>query len=137
MPSVRQFFRPAQVNRDAASGQPQPLAAQETRAGAGQAWNLQPGYGYALPSTTGRSDMGAAGVVNSFGKVLTNPIGAGVVALHRPQASYGMAGQYIDHTIFWASRTIPTTIPLGPLTSPAVLEALLGTVNVQAAVRTT
>ncbi len=133
---VRSWFRPASP----AGGQRgfgTPLGVRETRQAAGQPWPLMPGYGYAIPSQTSRSDMGADGTVNSFGKVLTNPIGAGVVACYRPQASYGMAGQYIDHTIFWASQTIPTTIPLGPLVSPQTLAALLGTVNVQAAVRTT
>lgn len=75
--------------------------------------------------------------VHNFGKVLTNPIGAGVVARYRPQASYGPAGTYANGQIFWTSQAIPTTINLQGLTDPAALAAVLGPIRVQAVVRTT
>lgn len=78
---------------------------------------------------------GAAAYVPITGKVLTNPIGAGVVALHRPQASYGPGGEYVDHQIWWTSQAIPTSVNLQGLTNPDELAALLGQINVQAAVR--
>lgn len=80
-------------------------------------------------------DRGAAAYVPNYGKVLTNPIGAGVVALHRPQASYGPAGQYVNGAIWWTSQAVPTSVNLQGLTDPAVLAAVLGPINVQAAVR--
>lgn len=92
-------------------------------------------YGYSIPTTRGRSDMGARGVVQNFGKVLTNPIGAGVVALHRPQASYGGAAQYVAGWDFWSSQSIPTTVNLQGLTRPEVLEAVLSQIEVQGVVR--
>jgi hypothetical protein len=78
---------------------------------------------------------GTARDVPNFGKVLTNPIGAGVVALHRPQASYGQAAQYYAGTIWWTPQAIPTSVNLSGLTSPDALAAILGPLYVQAAVR--
>lgn len=132
--TTRSFFPPPSPSRTQ-RGFPMPGGQPETRAAAGMPWPLVAPFGGVIMVQPRRSDMGAAGFVMNFGKVLTDPIGAGVVAPHRPQAYYGQAGQYIDHTIFWAQRTIPTTIPLGPLTTPAELQALLGRVNVQAAIR--
>lgn len=80
---------------------------------------------------------GAAAYVQNYGKVLTNPIGAGVVAKYRPQASYGSSGQYVNGEIFWTSQAIPTTVNLQGLTDPAALAAVLGPIRVQAVVRTT
>ena len=80
-------------------------------------------------------DQGAAGYAPQFGQVLSNPIGAGIVTRARPQASYGPAGQYVNGYIWWVPQTVPTSLQLGGLTSPQELQALLGTVNVQAAVR--
>lgn len=90
-----------------------------------------------LPSwaPTARQSYGAEGVAPQYGKVLTNPIGAGVVALHRPQASYGGAAAYYNGIIWWTSQSIPTSVNLQGLTDPAVLAAVLGPINVQAAVR--
>lgn len=78
---------------------------------------------------------GTARDVPNFGKVLTNPIGAGVVALHRPQASYGQAAQYVAGTIWWTPQGIPTSVNLQGLTSPEALAAVLGPLYVQAAIR--
>lgn len=131
----RSWFAPEQCRSQAQRGYPMPLNGCETRAAAGQPWADMSGFGGSIAVMPRREDMGAAGFVQNFGKVLTNPIGAGVVALHRPQASYGVAGQYVAHTIFWASQTIPTSIPHGSLVSPQQMLDLLGTVNVQAAMR--
>lgn len=78
---------------------------------------------------------GTARDVPNYGKVLTNPIGAGVVALFRPQASYGQAAQYYNGAIWWTPQAIPTSIPTQGLTSPAAMRELLGDLYVQAAVR--
>lgn len=97
--------------------------------------NVPPIYGEVGYNWTPYYSRGAAAYVPITGKVLTNPIGAGVVALHRPQASYGPGGEYIDHQIWWTSQAIPTSVGMQGLTNPADLAALLGQVNVQAAVR--
>lgn len=116
-------------------GFPAPLKAQQGRRGWG------PG-----PTSSGRpvdhlapwwAGHVANRTVHNFGKVLTNPIGAGVVARYRPQASYGPAGTYVNGQIFWTSQAIPTTINLQGLTDPAALAAVLGPIRVQAVVRTT
>jgi hypothetical protein len=75
---------------------------------------------------------GAAAFVPNFGTVFSNPIGAGVVAKYRPQASYGMAAQYAAEQLFWTAQAIPTNIPMQGLTDPAELKALLSTVDVTA-----
>lgn len=82
-----------------------------------------------------KQDYGAAAYAPQYGKVLTNPIGAGVVARYRPQASYGSAAQYVNGAIWWTSQGIPTSVSLTGLTDPAVLAAVLGPVNLQAAIR--
>lgn len=69
-----------------------------------------------------------------FGQLSYNPIGAGVVATARPQASYGPAGQYEAGTIFWTAQDIPTSIALAGVLSPDQLNALLAN-NVKAAYR--
>lgn len=80
-------------------------------------------------------DRGAAAWVQNFGKVLTNPIGAGVQVRHRPQASYGSSAAYYNGVAFWTSQAVPTSVNLTGLTDPNVLAAVLGPINVQAAVR--
>lgn len=82
-------------------------------------------------------DRGAAAYVPITGKLLYNPIGAGIVVNHRPQASYGPAGQYADGAIWWASQAIPTSVNLQGLTSPDELANLLDDIQIQAVVRTT
>lgn len=109
--------------------------AQRRPAGSMDAVALQ--YGGHLDTVTPYYSRGAAAVVPNFGKVLTNPIGAGVVAQYRPQASYGPAGQYVNGAVWWTSQAIPTSVNLQGLVDPASLEAILGPINVQAVVRTT
>lgn len=135
MAAKRRWFSPGSCSSQRQRGFPMPLGQDETREASGRP--LRPTMAQSFPIFVhpARSDMGARGVVSLFGQTFVNPIGAGVYAPNRPQASYGIAGQYVDHTIFWAQQTIPTTIPMGPLTSPAELAALLGIVNVQAALR--
>ena len=82
-------------------------------------------------------DRGAAAFVPNFGKLLYNPIGAGVVAKYRPQASYGGAAQYANGALWWTSQAIPTSINLQGLTTPDELNDILNSVEVQAVVRTT
>jgi hypothetical protein len=127
------IFQPGVDATQAQRGTPQPEGFDQMR---NPPWSHRAPFGGTIFCAPRRSDMGAAGYVSNFGLLFTNPIGAGIVAPNRPQASYGLAGQYIAHTIFWAQQTIPTSIQMGPLTSPDVMLALLGTVNIQAAMRT-
>lgn len=93
--------------------------------------------GLPVPVVTPYFSRGAAATVQNYGKVFTNPIGAGVVARYRPQASYGKAAQYANGVIFFSNQAIPTSVNLQGLTDPAALQAVLGDINVQAAYRTT
>ena len=79
---------------------------------------------------------GAAAFVQNFGKVTVNPIGAGVFAADRPQASYGPAAEYHNGQIWWTPQNIPTSIPSQSLVNPEDLSAALGPINSQAAGRT-
>lgn len=97
--------------------------------------NKPPVFGGVYMKWTPEYDRGAAAYVPNFGKVLTNPIGAGIPALQRPQSSYGPAAQFVNGAIWWANQVIPTSVNLTGLTSPEELEALLGTLQVQAVVR--
>jgi hypothetical protein len=75
---------------------------------------------------------GANAYAPQFGQVLSNPIGAGIVANHRPQAFYGGAGTYEHGSIWWTSQAIPTTINLQGLADSKALEAQLGEIYVEA-----
>lgn len=102
---------------------------------AGSMPNVPPIYGNNIPVYTPYYSRGAAAYVQNYGKVLTNPIGAGIVANNRPQASYGPSAEYHNGAIWWTSQAVPTSVGMQGLTSPQVLAALLGRMNVQAAVR--
>jgi hypothetical protein len=121
---------------DQQRGFPAPLSKGQQRPG-GRMPNQPIAYGLANPVRGPVWDHGAADWVQNFGKVLSNPIGAGIAVNYRPQSSYGGAAQYVNGALWWSSQTIPTSIPTQSLTDPATLAALLGTVNVQAVVRTT
>jgi hypothetical protein len=97
--------------------------------------NIPPTSGEAIEVWTPYYSRGTAAWVPNFGKVLYNPIGAGVVANHRTQASYGPAAQYIDGALWWTSQVTPTSIDMTGLTSPETLQAILGNTMVQAVVR--
>jgi hypothetical protein len=96
-----------------------------------------PQYGGSVQVYTPYFDRGAAAFVQNFGKVLYNPIGAGIVARFRPLPSYGMAGQYLQGAVWWSSQAIPTSINSQSLIDPQVLAALLSQVQIQGVVRTT
>lgn len=130
----RSFFGAARP-RGEQRGFPEPFNAGQRRPD-GSMPNVPAYSGLPTPVTTPYFSRGAAATVQNYGKVLTNPIGAGVVAQHRPQASYGSAAQYVNGAIWWTSQAIPTTVNLQGLTSPADLAAVLGPVYVQAAIRT-
>jgi hypothetical protein len=121
---------------DSARGFPAPIAPAQARP-AGSMPNVPPVTGRHVDVETVPFSRGALRWVPNFGKVLYNPIGAGVVALYRPQAFYGPAGQFAANAIWWAPQSIPTSVRLTGLNTPAELAALLGTTNVQAVVRTT
>lgn len=97
--------------------------------------NKPPVYGDSIPVWTPYYDRGAAAYVQNYGKVLYNPIGAGIAVNHRPSASYGPSAEYINGQIWWTSQAVPTSVGLQGLTSPAVLQALLSRMSVQAVVR--
>lgn len=116
------------------TGQPEPLNGLQHR---------PPGSMDAVPPIFGGVDYnysreysrGAGAFVPITGKVLTNPIGAGLVAMQRPQASYGPSGEYVAGQIFWTSQAVPTTVDLNGLLSAEQVEALVGNMSVQAMVR--
>ncbi len=97
--------------------------------------NEPPIFGNVYQNYTPYYSRGAAAYVPNFGYVLTNPIGAGVVALQRPQAFYGPAAEYQDGSIWWTSQAVPTAVHLQGLTNPHELAALLSQMEVQAVVR--
>lgn len=102
---------------------------------AGSMPNVPPLFGGVAYVETPYYSRGANAYVPNTGKVLTNPIGAGIVASYRPQASYGPAAQYADGAIWWSSQVIPTSIDLQGLTDPAALAAILDPLQIQAVVR--
>lgn len=129
------FFQPASP-AGGQRGYPEPNGGAQRRP-AGSMPNIQTPDGLNHEVYTPYFSRGAAAYVQNYGKVLTNPIGAGVVARYRPQASYGPAAQYVNGAIWWTSQAIPTSVNLQGLTDPAALLAILGRTNVQAVVRTT
>lgn len=122
------------LNPGVQAGQPEPLNALQHRP-PGSMPNEAPIYGEVGYNWTPEYSRGAGAYVPITGKVLTNPIGAGVVAMQRPQASYGPSGEYVDHAIWWHSQAVPTTVDLNGLLSAEQVEALVGSMSVQAMVR--
>jgi hypothetical protein len=132
---IRSWFRPASP-RSGQQGFASPGNAAQERP-AGSMPNDPPIYGQAIEVYTPYFSRGAAAYVQNYGKVLTNPIGAGIVATSRPQASYGQSGQYANGAIWWANQVIPTSINIQGLTDPEALAEIVGSLNVEAMVRTT
>jgi hypothetical protein len=132
---LRSWFQPASP-RGGQQGFPAPENPAQQRP-PGTMPNRPLPYGLPIFTETPYYDRGAGAFVPNFGKTLTNPIGAGIVACHRPQPSYGESGQYHNGAIWWTPQVIPTSIPLIALNDPAALEAIVGPVNIQAMVRTT
>lgn len=120
--------------RSMQSGQPEPENALQMRP-PGSMPNMAPIDGITDFNITPNYSRGADAFVPITGKVLTNPIGAGVVAMQRPQASYGPAGEYVHGQIFWKSQSVPTSVDLNGLLGPEQVQALVGNMNVQAMVR--
>lgn len=117
-------------------GFPSPLAFLQRRP-KGSMPNNPPVFGGVEYHETRDMDRGASAFVPITGKVLTNPIGAGIYAPHRPQAWYGAPGQYADGAIWWSTQNIPTNVNLSGLVSADELAALLDNIQIQAVVRTT
>lgn len=124
------------VGAGAQRGFPAPESAAQARP-LGSMPNNPPVFGGVFQNYTPYYDRGAAAYVPNFGYVLYNPIGAGVAARYRTQASYGPGGSYDNGAIWWTSQAVPTSINLQGLTDPAVLGALLNRMQVQGVVRTT
>lgn len=120
--------------RDGQAGQPEPENALQHRP-PGSMPQVPPIFGEVAQVWTPEYSRGAAAYVPNTGTLFTNPIGAGIVAMQRPQGSYGPSGQYVDHTIFWATQVVPTSVHLSGLATPDEILALLGQMNVQAALR--
>lgn len=136
MRPIKGLFSWMMPSRDGQRGFPSPEAPDQSRP-PGSMPNVPPIFGGVYQNYTPYYDRGAAAFVPNFGFLLTNPIGAGVVALQRPQASYGPAGQYFNGAIWWTSQAIPTSVNLQGLTNPEVLASILSTNELQAVVRTT
>jgi len=113
-----------------------PLSPSERRP-AGSMPAAPPIWGGVYQHWTPYYDRGAAAYVPNFGKQLTNPIGAGIVARHMPQPSYGLAAQYANGALWWTSQVVPTSINLQGLTDPQELAAILDGTTIEAVVRTT
>lgn len=120
--------------RSRQTGQPEPLSALQHRP-PGSMPNVPPVFGEVGYNYTPEYSRGADAYVPITGKVLTNPIGAGIVAMQRPQASYGPAAEYINGAIWWTSQAVPTSVDLNGLLSPEQVQALVGNMSVQAMVR--
>lgn len=130
---IRSWFKPSAPS-SGQRGFPEPQNAAQYRP-PGSMPNVPPVSGQAIEVYTPYFSRGADAYVQNFGKVLTNPIGAGVVVNHRTQASYGPASQYIDGALWWTSQVTPTSINMQGLSSPETLQAILGDTYVQAVVR--
>lgn len=133
---TRTFLRPVTVAANAQRGYGSPLSKSQQRP-PGSMPNVPPIWGGVYQRYTPYYDRGAAAYVPNFGKLLTNPIGAGHVVRYRPQASYGSAGQYENGAIWWTSQVVPTSINLQGLTDPQELAAIFDNVTIQGVVRTT
>lgn len=120
--------------RSLMAGQPEPGNALQYRP-PGSMPNVAPIDGIVDYIIGPEYSRGANRYVPQTGYVLSNPIGAGIVAMQRPQASYGPAGEYQDGAIFWTAQTVPTTVDLNGLLGPEQVAALVGNMNVQAMVR--
>lgn len=129
----RSFF-PQAAGASAQRGMPAPENQCQARP-AGSMPNRPPVYGEAIEVYTDYYSRGAAAFVQNYGKILTNPIGAGIAVNHRPSASYGQSAQFVNGSIWWTSQAVPTSVGLQGLTSPQVLAALLGRMSVEAVVR--
>lgn len=97
--------------------------------------NKPPIYGGNIPVYTPYYSRGAAAFVQNFGKVLYNPIGAGIPVGYRTQAQYARPGQYINGSIWWTSQDIPTSITPQSLTDPQELADILDPLTVYAVAR--
>ena len=131
----RSWFRPAS-KRSLQQGFAPPENAAQMRP-PGSMPNKPPVFGTNIQVWTPYFSRGAAAFVQNYGKVLTNPIGAGIVVTSRPSASYGESATYENGALWWTSQIIPTSINLSSLTDAQSLEALVGSINVQAMVPTT
>jgi hypothetical protein len=124
------------ASANAQRGGPAPETGNQERP-RGSMSNVPPIFGGVGYNYTPYYDRGAAAFVPITGKVLTNPIGAGVVVNARPQAFYGPSASYENGAIWWVSQAVPTSVGLQGLTDPDVLAALLSETQLQAVVRTT
>ena len=132
---VRTFFGVG-TGANAARGYPSPEAPAQRRPPGSMNPGPQP-WGGVYQHYTPYYDRGAAAYVPNFGKVTENPIGAGIYAPYRPQASYGSAAQYANGALWWTSQAIPTSINPQSLTDPEQLADILSSLQIQAVVRTT
>jgi hypothetical protein len=127
-------------NSTSGSGAQRGYPAPEGRLQSRPPGSMNPGpqpWGGVYQNYTPYYSRGDAAYVPNFGKVTENPIGAGIYAPYRPQASYGGAAQYANGQLWWSSQAIPTSISPQSLTDPQQLAAILSTLQIQGVVRTT
>lgn len=132
----RTWLRPATAT-GGAQGFPAPLGAAQGRPAGSMDNRDYVQSGLPVEVWTPEYSRGTAAWVPNYGKVLTNPIGAGIMANYRTQASYGGAAQYENGALWWTSQAIPTSVNLQGLTDPQVLSDILGSIYIQGVVRTT
>lgn len=132
----RTWFRPSSPD-GGQRGFPDPLGPAQARPAGSMDNRDYVQSGLPVEVWTPYYSRGTAAWVPNYGKVLTNPIGAGIEAKYRPQASYGGAAQYENGALWWTSQSIPTSVNLQGLTDPQELADILGMVYVQGVVRTT
>ena len=125
---VRSWFKPA--GNPAQSGRPNPADAPRV-----PPWSRMQPNNVVRHTPIMVPDFGASAWTSIFGRLSTNPIGAGIVATARPQASYGPPGTYQNGIIIWHAQKTPTSVALNPLITQANLAAILGQINAAAAVR--
>lgn len=89
-----------------------------------------PPFGGHSDTVPRRNSMGADGIAPTFGRVMTNPIGAGIFAPWRPRPWYGPSGQYVNGAIWWTAQEISTSVELQGLYDADVIDALLAASSV-------
>jgi hypothetical protein len=109
-------------------GQPVPLAWWQMRSAPGPAAPMMQPVPFYLTSTP--YSRGADAHAPQFGKVIYNPIGAGVVAPYRLPSIAGPGARYMFSAIWFDVQTIPTSMQINPSVPIETVNALIATSSV-------
>jgi hypothetical protein len=82
-------------------------------------------------------DRGADAFAPQFGKLLQNPIGAGIHASYKLPVIAGPGARYQFGAIWFGVQSIPTSVQINPTVPIETINALLATSHVSAAYLTT